>query len=90
MDPTPTPKQEAIARAYAHILDFARRHGSITNKQASSIGGFAQGYYHLRKLEQRGWLRRSDYNKWDWRAPRWTCPACGLMPASPTDCDCLT
>jgi len=83
--------RQRTLRRYEIILALAREQGYITNLQARVIGNWKQGYHHLRRLEQRGLLTHAAYNRWTLpQRRRWKCPACGLIPQSYSDCDCLT
>jgi hypothetical protein len=81
----PPTRAKDTCEKHAAILAFVEKHGHITNAQASLIGGWKQPGYHLRSLQARGLIERTEYGKW-----RWKCQACGKVPVFFSDCECLT
>src|SRR5262249_52488017 len=77
------PKLRGIThRARAKILEFAERHGSVTNEQAKKLGGWDQCYYHLAEMAKQGLLVHSGYNLWKPAGRRKSSePAYSLAPA---------
>jgi len=53
-----------IERKRAKVVKFARRHGSVTNAQATELLGTEQAYYHLAQLAEMGLLKHVGWNLW--------------------------
>jgi len=57
-------KREKLQAARARVFDHARRVGHVTNAEAVALLGGKQGYYHLDRMRQLGYLRRKGRNMW--------------------------
>jgi Mn-dependent DtxR family transcriptional regulator len=57
-----------IERARVKVVEFARRHGSVTSAQAQEILAVSQAYYHLAELARMGYLEHAGYNLWRYRS----------------------
>ena len=53
-----------IEKARQRVINYAKRHGSVTSQRAQELLGTAQSYYHLRVLVEEGLLEHAGWNKW--------------------------
>jgi hypothetical protein len=58
-------KRRSVLRARGRILEEARKEGFITNARAKEVGKFAQVWFHLKCMEDAGYLRHAGYNTWE-------------------------
>jgi hypothetical protein len=58
-------KRRSVLLARGRILREAQKKGYITNARAKKIGKFAQVWFHLKCMEEAGYLKHVDYNMWE-------------------------
>lgn len=58
-------KRRNTMKARAKILREAQKKGFITNARAKEVGKFSQVWFHLKCLEEDGYLKHTDYNTWE-------------------------
>jgi hypothetical protein len=57
-------KRRTILKARGKILREAQKNGFITNARAKQVGNFSQVWFHLKCLEDDGYLKHAGYNVW--------------------------
>jgi hypothetical protein len=56
--------RRATERKRAKVFKRAKQQGYITNVEAARLGKWAQGFYHLDVLRNRGYLKQKAHNLW--------------------------